>query len=683
MSDTALATTSPDVGQPADVLGRNVAFGTIVLGLLLAALDQTIVSTALPTIVADLGGAGHMSWVVTAYLLTETIATVLAGKFGDLFGRKLVYQVSCAVFVVASFFCGFANSMGWLVAMRAVQGIGAGGLLVTSTALIADIIPLRERGRYQGSIGAVFGVTTVVGPLLGGLFTDHLSWRWAFYVNVPIAVVVIAVAARTLPVVRSTTRPVIDYLGIVLVSVAATGLTLGTSWGGGSYPWGSPMIIGLFACSVVALGLFVLVEQRVAEPMLPMRLFGSSVFSLSSVISFVVGFAMLGAMTYLPTFLQYVQGVDATTSGLRTLPMVLGLLGTSTAAGSVVSRTGRYKPFPIAGGAVMAVGMFLLSLVDSRTSVLVTSLYLLVLGAGLGLCMQVLTIIVQNTVDYRDLGVATSGVTFFRTMGSSFGASVFGTIYTNQLGPHLATALAATGLTSSAVSSPAAVHRLPAGQSGPIIDAYAQTLHIVFRCGVPVALLALVLGLFLRQVPLRGTAVASANDVGGGFAMPDARSSRDLLEVAVARVLRREGRGAMPGILAAAHTTLDAAEAWCVHQVHARLKVLSRASLTEIAEHFAVPKPVLWPAFARAISAGYLRSDGERMWLTPAGDREIRKIGESVLGWLAARLSDWNHNGSPSQAELTAALDGLARRLLVEDSYAGRHRLPEPAASSP
>ncbi|HEX4250350.1 MAG TPA: MDR family MFS transporter [Pseudonocardia sp.] len=660
---------------------RNVAFATIALGMLLAALDQTIVATALPTIVADLGGGGHMSWVVTAYLLTETIATVLAGKFGDQLGRKLVFQVSCAVFVIGSFFCGFADSMTWLIVMRAVQGIGAGGLTVTATALIADIIPLRERGKYQGMIGAVFGVTTVVGPLLGGFFTDNLSWRWAFYVNVPIAVVVIAIAFRTLPSVRTAARPVIDYLGIVVVSLGATGLTLATSWGGTTYPWGSSVIIGLFVASVAALVLFVFVERRAVDPMLPMRLFRNPVFALTTVISFVVGFAMLGALTFLPTFLQYVQGVDATTSGIRTLPMVVGLLVTSILAGNAVSRTGVYKPFPIVGGGVMALGMFLLSTMDAHTSVLVTSLFLLVLGAGIGLCMQVLTLIVQNTADYRDLGVATSGVTFFRTMGSSFGASVFGTIYANRLAANLSVALAATpGVNPASLNSPAGVRSLPAAQAAPVIDAYAETVQTLFRAGIPIALVALVLGLFLKQVPLRGISRAAASDVGGGFAMPDGQTYREQLELAIARVFRRDGYASAPGILATARSTLDLAEMWCVNQVHVRIQVTGEARLSTIAEQVHVPAPVLWPAFARTISAGFLGSDGERMWLTPAGEREIQKVTESLLAWLTSQLAGFAADGSPSHGELVAAMHRLARRFLVEDTYDGHHRVHEPAA---
>jgi EmrB/QacA subfamily drug resistance transporter len=412
----------------------NVIFVTILLGMLLSALDQTIVSTALPTIAGDLGGAGHMAWVVTAYMLAETISTVLAGKFGDLFGRKRIFQISVLIFIVGSFFCGLANDMTTLIIFRAVQGVGGGGLAVTATALIGEVIPLRDRGKYQGALGAVFGVTTVLGPLLGGLFTDHLSWRWAFYVNVPIAIFVIILAARTIPGARRAgLRPKIDYLGVLFVGLGASGLILATSWGGTQYPWGSATIIGLFGASLISLAIFVFVELRAEEPILPMRLFRGRVFSLASVLSFIVGFAMIGSITFLPTLLQYVSGASATSSGLRMLPLVIGLLVTAIASGTIVGRTGKYRMFPIAGAAITTVGVYLMSRLDQDTPIAVESLYFLILGAGIGLVMQILTLIVQNTAEYRDLGTATSGVTFFRTLGGSFGAAVLGSIYSNQL----------------------------------------------------------------------------------------------------------------------------------------------------------------------------------------------------------------------------------------------------------
>ena len=406
---------------------RNIAFATIALGMLLAALDGTIVSTALPTIVGDLGGGNHVSWVVTAYLLAQTITSAVVGKLGDQFGRKRVFQTSVTIFIIGSALCGVSEGMSWLIASRAIQGIGAGGLTVTATALIADVIPLRERGRYQGSLGAVFGVTTVLGPLLGGFFTDNLSWRWAFYINVPFALIVIVAAGRYIPSVAEEARTRIDWLGIVTVGIGTSCWILATSWGGTTYAWGSATIIGLFVGGAVALAAFVLVELRSPDPILPMQLFGKRVFAVCSALAFVVGFAMLGAMTFLPTFLQYVEGVDATASGLRMLPLVAGLLITSISSGIVVSRTGRYKMFPVVGSVLMGLGMYLLSRMDAATSVGLSSLYMFVLGLGIGMCMQVLTIIVQNSVPYTQLGVATSGVTFMRTLGSSFGAAIFGT----------------------------------------------------------------------------------------------------------------------------------------------------------------------------------------------------------------------------------------------------------------
>ncbi|MFI1969701.1 MFS transporter [Streptomyces cinnamoneus] len=673
-------TPAPQAPPAPPVLSRrrtNLVFVTIVLGMLLAALDQTIVSTALPTIVADLGGGGHMAWVVTAYLLAETVSTVLVGKFGDLFGRKVVFQLSAVVFVGGSVFAGAATSMPMLVAARAVQGVGGGGLMVTAMALIADVIPLRERGKYQGALGAVFGVTTVVGPTLGGVFTDHATWRWCFYVNVPVAIVMVVMAARTVPAVRPAVRPVIDYPGIVLVALGSSALVLGLEWGGNRYAWSSPVVVALFAAAAVLLAAFVAVERRAAEPMLPMHLFRTPVFTVCSVLSFIVGFAMLGSMTYLPTYLQFVDGDSATLSGVRALPLVAGLLGASMISGTVVGHTGRYRVFPIAGTAVMALGLFLMSTMGASTGVWLESLYMCVLGVGLGFAMQVLTIAVQNTVPYHELGSATSGVTFFRTLGSAFGTAIFGTLYTNQLVPNLRDALArAPGVPLSAVQSPQALAALPAAQARPVVDAYAATVNYVFLWIVPVALVGFVAAWFLREVPLRDSARAGASDLGEAFSAPDSAEADRQLERAVASVLRKAG--AVPvgrGVLARSGSALDPVLAWTLGQIHWRLRVRGEATLSSVATAHRMPPEVLEPAFARAAGAGYARIEGDRLFLTPAGESEVARLATAWRAWLAARLDDWDLTDGEDRARLDRALDVIAERLLEEDEHA-QERLP-------
>lgn len=419
-----------------------VPIGALLLGMLLAALDQTIVSTALPTIVSELGGMDHLSWVVTAYLLASTAATPLWGKLGDQYGRKKLFQAAIVIFLLGSVLCGVARDMPQLIAYRAVQGLGGGGLMVLSMAIVGDLVPPRDRGRYQGVFGAVFGVTSVLGPLLGGVFTEHLTWRWVFYVNVPVGIVALFVVAAALHVPVRRARRTIDYLGTLLIASVAACLVLVASLGGTTWPWASAPVLGLTVLAAVLLAVFVRVERRAAEPVLPPRLFGIRTFTLVCAISFVIGFAMFGAMTYLPTFLQVVQHVSPTMSGVHMLPMVLGILLTSTASGQIVSRTGRWKVFPVAGTALTTAGLLLLHRLEVASPTWETSLYFFVFGAGLGLVMQVLVLVAQNSVGYEDLGVATSGVTFFRSIGASFGVAVFGTVFTGRLTGKLEDALA-------------------------------------------------------------------------------------------------------------------------------------------------------------------------------------------------------------------------------------------------
>lgn len=670
----AAITAAPAADRGSDVAQispqrRNLIFLAITLGMLLAALDQTIVATALPTIVADLGDAGHQSWVVTSYLLASTIVTALVGKLGDQFGRKRVFQAAVVFFVVGSVLCGLANSMAMLVGSRALQGVGGGAITVTASALIGEVVPLRERGRYQGILGAVFGVTTVIGPLLGGYFTDYLTWRWAFWVNVPVSVVVIVVAAVAIPQLTAATKPVIDYAGIVFVGLGAAGLTLATSWGGTLYPWGSPTIVGLFVGSAAALGAFAWVESRAPAPILPTRLFGSPVFTVCCVLSFVVGFAMLGAMTFLPTYMQYVDGVSATTSGLRTLPMVVGMLITSTGSGVLVGRTGRYKIFPVAGTALMALAFLLMSRMDPSTSALVQSAFLVVLGAGIGLSMQVLVLIVQNTSNFEDLGVATSGVTFFRTIGSSFGAAIFGSLFSNFLKGRIGPALATSGVPPSAVASPEALHRQPHNVAAPIVAAYAESLTQVFLCAAPVALLGFVLALFLREVPLRDIH-NSAVDLGDGFGMPTTDSPERLLENAIARMLRGAPGMRLRSIAMRPDCRLDVAGLWGVMRIYRFGQMYGTARLSDIGDSLRIPFEVLETTFARLVATGYVQRDGEQMWLTQSGAQQVDYVYSLLLAWISDKLArSPSFEGRPDRRDVEAALERIAHRVLAQRDW--------------
>jgi EmrB/QacA subfamily drug resistance transporter len=483
---------------------RRLIFAALLLVLFIASLDQTIVSTALPTIVGDLGGLQHLSWVVTAYLLASTVVGPLYGKLGDLYGRKRVLEVALVLFLVGSALCGAAQTMSQLIAFRAVQGLGGGGLIVVSMAVVGDLVAPRDRGRYQGLFGGVFGISTVAGPLLGGFFVDNLSWRWIFYINLPLGALALAVISSAFRSSQTTERRPIDYLGTLVLAGGLSGVILYASLGGTTYGWTAPGMLAALLAGVALLVVFPLVESRAAEPILPLELFRNMTFRTTSAIGFIIGFALFGSVTFIPLYLQIVKGHSPTGSGLLMTPMMLGVLTTSTASGFLISRYGRYRIFPIAGTALATVGLSLLSRLGVETSTGVAAAYMLVLGLGLGMVMQVLVLAAQNAVDYRLLGVATSGTTLFRQVGGSIGVSVFGAIFTNQLNSELTRRLP-PGVHAPAHASPALIRHLPPVIHDLYVAAVAAALHPVFLTAAGVMVVAFALAWRLRDVPLRET----------------------------------------------------------------------------------------------------------------------------------------------------------------------------------
>ena len=661
-----------------------VVFVGLMLVLLMAALDQTIVSTALPTIVGDLGGLSHISWVVTAYLLAQTAVTPVYGKLGDLYGRKIVLQVALVVFLIGSALCGAAQTLTELIAFRAIQGLGGGGLIVGTMAAIGDVVPPRDRGRYQGIFGAVFGLASVIGPLLGGFFTTSLSWQWIFYVNLPIGVAAFLVLAATLPSRQDETHHQIDYLGAGTLAAALTAVVLLCTLGGTDYAWGSPQIIVLGVLAVALIGGFVVVEQRAAEPVLPPHLFRDHVFSVTSAIGLVVGFALFGSVTYLPLFLQVVLGASPTGSGLQILPLMAGLLLTSIASGQLISRRGRYKPFPIAGTAIMVVGLFLLSTMDPHTTRGAASAFMFVLGLGLGLTMQVLVLAVQNAVDYKDLGVATSGATLFRSIGGSVGTAVLGSIFSNRLANELASALprsAGGSLGTGASLNTGALRKLPAPVHDAYLTAFTNALSTVFIVAACVAAVAFLLSWALEQRPLRETISASAG-IGESFAVPKPTDSLAEASRAMSVLIGREGRRTLVARLCErADVDLSPAAAWLIVRLE-EADAAHPASIPQLCTDFDIAPDAGLRALRELDDRGLLLRDpsagedrGRVVGVTPAGAEIAARLVAERRATLERVCAGWQPEDNDELAEL---LTRLARELSPDK--AGSRDAQAPAA---
>jgi len=645
-----------------------VAFSGLVLAMLLAALDSTIVSTALPTIVSELGGLEHLAWVVTGYLLAQTIVTPVYGKLGDLYGRKIVMQSAIVLFLVGSALCGLSQNMTQLILFRAIQGLGGGGLIVTTQAVVGDIVPPRDRGRYQGIFGAVFGLSSIAGPLLGGYFTTHLSWRWIFYINIPVGIAAMVVLAATLPSLSRRVARSIDYAGAGLLAVVLSSITLLADLGGTAYPWSSAVSIGLIAVSLLSLVFFTAVERKAIEPVLPLRLFQRQTFVITALVGLIVGFALFGSVTYFPLYLQVVKGVSPTESGMQMIPMMAGMLVTSIVSGQLISRTGRYKIFPVVGTAVMTEGLFLLSRLSPETTSATASLLMLLLGVGLGMVMQVLVIAVQNDIDYKDLGVATSGATLFRLIGGSLGTAILGAIFAARLSANLVRLLPAGTATTGAARnmSVQALLELPAPARAAYAEAFTASLDTVFFVATIVCAIGFVLTWFLPERPLRATVAASARDAGNeageAFARPldedavaahlyatlSSLADRDVQRAHIEQIVERSGE------------TLSALAAWLLVLVEREPTV----SPFELARSRGIPPERAQAALEELRRRGLVtvpRPDSTtHSELTNAGCQVLERLVLARRAHLADLAEEWNPEGEKdAEAYLREAVKDL------------------------
>lgn len=670
----AAAGAEPPEGAPR----KMVVIGGLMLVMLLAALDQTIVSTALPTIVGEIGGLQHLSWVVTAYLLAVTIVTPLYGKLGDLYGRRRVLQSALVLFLAGSALCGLANDMTSLIAFRAIQGLGGGGLMVSAQAAIGDVVSPRERGRYMGLFGAVFGVASIGGPLIGGFFTMHATWRWIFYVNLPLGIAALIVLGLTFPTILTHTRRTIDYAGTVLLAIGLSALVLLTTLGGTSYGWDSPEIIGLGVIGIASLAGFWFAEKRAEEPVLPPHLFRNPTFLTTSAIGFVVGFALFGSLTYLPMFQQVVRGLNPTESGLQMLPLMAGVLVSSIGSGQIISRTGHYRVFPIAGTAIAAAGLFLLAGITPTTSTFGMAWHIAILGLGLGLVMQVLVLVVQNSVSYADLGVATSGATLFRSIGGSMGTAILGAVFANRLAIELAGHLPANapGKAGGGTIDPEQIQALPPMIKAGYLEAFTNSLSVVFIVAAVVVIAAFVLAWFIPVATLRRT-IGTGSGMGETFATPRSSTSLDeaVRELTVT-IGRDRSHELIRDIVTRAGLEITPGQAWMLGRVR-RGESLDPERL---AEAHGVPVRRCTELKGDLVRLGLIEPGTDPAVATGDGRSAILKLGEARLAVLGELVGDWSADAG---GDLAPVLERLAGELAaLERSPAGAGRGQDLAGSA-